>query len=73
MLALLDAITYDIDAATKATSPADRYHHCLRVEVAALQLAKLLDTKHEGASALYLIDFLNSAFSFCSEMADSQP
>jgi len=60
MLNLIDAITYDMDAAEK--NPADREYHCTRITVAALQLAQLLKTDYPNAYTVYLEAFLDNAF-----------
>lgn len=60
MLNLIDSIKHDMEQAEK--HPIDRAYHCLRIEVAALQLAQLLKTDFQTAYAAHLTDFLNDAF-----------
>ena len=68
MLNLIDSIKHDMAQAEKATSPADRSYHCLRIEVAALQLAQLLDSKYPNVYAGHLTALLDGAFAFVQEM-----
>ena len=68
MLNLIDAINYDMAEATKAKNPADRSYHCLRVEVAALQLAQLLKADYPNVYAGHLTALLDEAFGLCQQL-----
>lgn len=60
MLNLIDSIKHDMAQAEKNT--ADRAYHCLRIEVAALQLLKLLNDEHPLTYQQHLVVFLEDAF-----------
>lgn len=68
MLELIDSINHDMAQATKATNNSDRVYHCLRIEVAALQLSQLLDSKYPNVYAGHLTVLLDGAFAFVQEM-----
>lgn len=67
MLELIDSINHDMAQAVKATKSEQAYH-CLRIEVAALQLAQLLKADYPNVYTGYLTALLDEAFGLCQQL-----